>query len=167
MISSSPSSIVLSLTSPSSYCKSDKKGDKKKKIRSRKYRPYDYPQALPALPALPAFSFSSLPVLDFIDLTGDVQVIDLTGDVTQISYMPPYNTKKDTRKAKSYRKSENKDEERREEGIVECPICLESIKDVYFLPCMHKFCSICISTMCSVNSNIGAPNKCPLCKTIF
>ena len=41
---------------------------------------------------------------------------------------------------------------------VECPICLDTMKDPRALKCKHKFCSNCLQQALDVS------NKCPVCQ---
>mgnify|MGYP003839904711 FL=1 len=57
--------------------------------------------------------------------------------------------------------NDNEDDDDIEENTTkECPICFEEIPEnsIKFLPCMHSFHNICVTTWTEIN------NSCPVCK---
>ena len=55
------------------------------------------------------------------------------------------------------------------EKILECPICLEQIKNPKMLPCQHSFClKNCLENLVDGSSSTKNPVlMCPLCREIF
>ncbi|XP_071854261.1 uncharacterized protein [Apostichopus japonicus] len=48
-----------------------------------------------------------------------------------------------------------------DENFLLCSICLEQFKDPKLLPCLHRFCSVCLETLIG---KAGEKLKCPLCQ---
>uniref|UniRef100_A0A1X7VQ10 RING-type domain-containing protein n=1 Tax=Amphimedon queenslandica TaxID=400682 RepID=A0A1X7VQ10_AMPQE len=46
---------------------------------------------------------------------------------------------------------------------LQCPICLEQLKNPCLTQCLHQFCRECIQTVISTTTAANKP-KCPLCK---
>ena len=59
--------------------------------------------------------------------------------------------------------------ERKSRADQVCPICMSSMdrrrKSVTILSCSHMFCTTCIASFESFNSNITDTNSCPVCRT--
>ena len=55
------------------------------------------------------------------------------------------------------------------EKILECPICLEQIKNPKMLPCQHSFClKNCLENLVDGSSSTKNPVlMCPLCREIY
>ena len=51
------------------------------------------------------------------------------------------------------------------EKILECPICLEEIKDPKMLPCQHSFCmEDCLKSLMVDSNSVRKEIICPICR---
>lgn len=50
------------------------------------------------------------------------------------------------------------------ERSLQCPICLELLKDPRALSCLHRFCCECLQNICFKGKSAGTPISCPICR---
>ena len=51
---------------------------------------------------------------------------------------------------------------------VECPLCLETVKNPKTLPCLHSFCLVCLDKLAGfARRQLQTTIKCPVCQTSF
>lgn len=48
-----------------------------------------------------------------------------------------------------------------------CPICTETINNIYTTECFHSYCMECFDKWCDTRQKEGADIECPMCRTIL